>query len=82
MENAIYPLFPYPLMVCARKYEFTSSEKKYIVELEMIDNIGNLISGNDRVLDSPEFSELKLFIDEQIFNFKKNLLQIKDENEI
>jgi len=82
MKNAIYPLFPYPLMVCARNYEFTGSEKEYIAELEMIDNNGNLMSGNDKVLDSGELADLKLFIDEQIFNFKKNLLRIKDENEI
>jgi uncharacterized protein (TIGR02466 family) len=82
MKNAIYPLFPYPLMVCGKKYEFTSSEKKYISELEMVDNSGNLMSKNDKVLDSKELTNLKLFIDEQIFNFKKNLLKIKDENEI
>jgi len=82
MKNAIYPLFPYPLVVCARNYEFTSSENKYISELEMIDNNGNLMSKNDKVLDSKELSELKRFIDEQILNFKKNLLRIKDENEI
>ena len=69
-------------MVCAKKYEFTSFEKKYISDLEMIDNTGNLMSKNDKVLDSKELSNLKLFIDEQLFNFKKNLLNIKDENEI
>ena len=69
-------------MVCGKKYEFTSSEKKYISELEMVDNSGNLMSKNDKVLDSKELTNLKLFIDEQIFNFKKNLLKIKDENEI
>ena len=82
MNNTIYPLFPYPLVVCGKNYEFTSSEKKFISELEMIDNIGNLMSKNDKVLDSEELSNLKRFIDEQILNFKKNLLQIKDENEI
>lgn len=82
MSNAIYPLFPYPLMVCGKNYEFTNSEKKYISELEMIDNNGNLMSKNDKVLGSKELANLKLFIDEQIFNFKKNLLHIKDENEI
>ena len=76
MKNAIYPLFPYPLMVCAIKYEFTSSEKKYISELEMIDNIGNLMSRNDKILDSKELSNLKRFIVEQIFNFKKNFLRM------
>ena len=82
MKNAIYPLFPYPLIVCGKKYEFTSSEKNYISELEMIDNIGNSMSKNDMVLDSEELSKIKQFIDEQIFTFKKKLLQLKDENEI
>jgi len=82
MKNAIYPLFPCPLMVCAKKYEFTDSEKKYISDLEMFDNIGNSMSKNDKVLDSHELSDLKSFIDEQILVFKKSLLRIKDENEI
>ncbi len=82
MKNAIYPLFPYPLMVCAKHYEITSSEKKYISELEMIENSGNLMSKNDKILDSNELSNLKRFIDEQLFDFKKNLLKIKDDNEI
>jgi ectoine hydroxylase-related dioxygenase (phytanoyl-CoA dioxygenase family) len=82
MKNAIYLLFPYPVMICAENYQFTSSEKKYISELEMIDNTGNLMSKNDKILDSKELSNLKLFIDEQIFIFKKKLLQMKDANEI
>lgn len=82
MKNEVYPLFSYPLIVCGEQYEFNSSEKKYISELEMIDNIGNLMSKNDKVLESDELSDLKRFIDEQIFNYKKNLLHIKDENEI
>jgi len=69
-------------MVCAKKYEFTDSEKKYISDLEMFDNIGNSMSKNDKVLDSHELSDLKSFIDEQILVFKKSLLRIKDENEI
>ena len=82
MKNAIHLLFPYPVMVCGKNYEFTSSEKEYISELEMIDNTGNLMSKNDKILDSKELSNLKQFIDEQIFIFKKNLLQMKDDNEI
>lgn len=76
MKNTIFPLFPYPLMVCSKNYEFSSSEKKHIAELEMIDNIGNLMSKNDKVLDNKELSNLKLFIDAQVLSFKKNLLQI------
>ncbi len=82
MKNAIYLLFPYPVMICAENYQFTSSEKKYVSELELIDNIGNLMSKNDKVLDSKELANLKQFIDEQIFIFKKKLLRMKDENEI
>jgi uncharacterized protein (TIGR02466 family) len=69
-------------MVCAKNYEFTSSEKKYISELEMTENIGNTMSKNEKVLDSDELSNLRLFIDEQILIYKKNLLRMKDENEI
>ncbi|RLA32586.1 MAG: hypothetical protein DRR11_07910 [Gammaproteobacteria bacterium] len=82
MKNAIYLLFPNPIMVCAKNYDFSSAEKSYISELEMTNNTGNLMSKNDTILDSKELSDLKLFIDEQILIFKKNLLGIKDENEI
>ena len=82
MTNTICPLFPYPLMICGQIYEFTDAEKNHIAELEMIENIGNSMSKSDRILDSEELSDLKKFIDEQLFNYKKNLLQIKDENEI
>lgn len=82
MKNAIYPLFPYPVMVCTKDYEFSDSERKYISELEMIDNIGNSMSKNDKILDNELLAGLKLFIDEQIFIYKKQLLRMKDENEI
>lgn len=82
MKNAVYLLFPYPVMICAENYEFSNSEKEYISEMEMINNAGNQMSKNDKVLDSEELSTLKLFIDEQILIFKKKLLQMKDENEI
>ena len=82
MKNAIYLLFPYPVMVCAENYAFTTAEKKFIAELEMVDNAGNLMSKNDAILDSEELSGLKLFIDEQILVYKKKLLQMKDNNEI
>ncbi|MCK5498511.1 MAG: hypothetical protein KAI77_04880 [Gammaproteobacteria bacterium] len=52
MKNAIYLLFPNPIMVCAKNYEFSSAEKNYISELEMTNNVGNLMSKNDKILDS------------------------------
>ena len=82
MNNAIYPLFPYPLVVCGKKYSFSDAEKEYLATLELVENTGNSMSKNDKILDDPELSELRTFIDEQVLNYKKNLLQIKDENEI
>jgi len=82
MKNAIYLLFPYPVMICAENYAFSGAEKKYISELEMIDNTGNLMSKNDKILESEELSNLNRFINAQILIYKKKLLQMKDENEI
>ena len=82
MNNTVYPLFPYPLLVCSDAYAFSAAEKSFISELDMRDNVGNLISKDDKVLDSQELAELRRFVDEQIFNYKKHLLKIKDENEI
>lgn len=82
MNNAVFPLFAYPVMIAAQQYQFTSAEKSYIAELEMIDNEGNSMSKSDAILDSEELSDLKRFINEQITVFGKQLLRIKDDNEI
>jgi len=82
MKNTLYPLFAYPLVTCGEKYEFSAAEKEFISGLSMIDNIGNSMSGNDRVLDAGELSNLKEFIDENLLIYKKELLRIKDSNEI
>ena len=82
MKNAVYPLFPAPLMICGTRYRFSLAERKYFDELEMIENTGNRMSRNDHVLDSEELKELRAFIDEQILNYKENLVNIKTDNEI
>ncbi|MGI9205064.1 MAG: TIGR02466 family protein [Woeseiaceae bacterium] len=82
MNNAIVPLFPYPLVICGQKYEFTDAEKAFIAELEMTGNSGNARSKNDRVLDRAELVAIRSFVDAQILNYKKNLLRIKDANDI
>ena len=69
-------------MIAAQRYDFTSAERDYIAELEMVDNIGNSMSKNDRILDSKELADLRRFIDEQLHSFKKNLLRMQDDNEI
>ena len=82
MKNDIFPLFAYPVMICGQRYKFNESETEFVSELETIDNIGNSMSANDRVLDDARLSNLKAFIEEQIFVFKKNLFRIKDDNPI
>ena len=82
MKNDIFPLFAYPVMICGQRYQFSESETEFISELETIDNIGNSMSKNDRVLDDNRLCDLKAFIEEQIFVFKKNLFRIKDDNPI
>ena len=82
MKNTLYPLFGYPVVICGDRYEFSETEKAYFAGLEMTDNVGNSMSKNDRVLDEPQLSDLKQFIDQNVFNYKKNLLHIRDDNEI
>jgi uncharacterized protein (TIGR02466 family) len=82
MKNAVYLLFPYPVMICAENYQFSSAEKKFISELEMVNNTGNLMSKNEKILHSKELANLKSFIERQIIIYTKNLLRMKDENNI
>lgn len=80
--NSVFPLFSYPVMVCSENYKFTSDEKRYISDLEMADNIGNSMSRSNNILESAELSNLKAFIESQLYVYKKTLLRMKDENEI
>jgi uncharacterized protein (TIGR02466 family) len=82
MKNQLYPLFAYPLVICGDLYAFSDVEKEYLAGLEMINNVGNSMSKDDRVLDSDVLSELKQFIDDRILMYKKELLRIRNENEI
>ena len=82
MKNAVYPLFASPLMICAEMYEFAAAEERHLSDLEMIDNVGNWMSSDDKVLDNPELERLRRFVDEQLLTYKKHLLRLKDDNEI
>lgn len=80
--SSVVPLFPYPVMICSEIYKFSDAEKNYISELAMAGNVGNFMSKNDRILDSAELANLKTFIDSQIYVYKKNILKMRDDNEI
>ena len=69
-------------MVCAERYRFTAEEERHLLDLEMIDNVGNWMSSDDRVLDRRELAALRRFVDDQVLVYKKHLLRLKDDNEI
>ena len=80
--NTVFPLFSFPVMVCSDIYKFTSTEEKTISELAMANNLGNLMSQNDRILDGAELENLRKFIDSQLDVYKEQILRIKSQNEI
>jgi len=82
VKSTLYPTFPYPVVVCGDKYAFAQSEREFIAGLEMIDNSGNTMSKDDRILDRAELSALRAYIDSQVLAFKKGLLRIGDDVEI
>lgn len=82
MSNQVHPLFANPIVICGDRYSFSAAEKQFLTELEMTSNDGNLMSKDDRLLDSEILSDLREFVDQQIFAYKKELLRISDENEI
>ena len=82
MKSTVYPLFAYPVVACAPLYRFSDDERAFIDGLEMIDNLGNRMSKNDRILESDELASLRAYIDDQIGHYKKGLLRLKDDNEI
>lgn len=82
MKSTIYPLFAHPVVVCAERLEFTPEELACVANQEMVDNVGNRMSTNDQVLNDDAMRRIREFIDGQVFNYKKNLLRIRDETEI
>ena len=47
----------------------------------MFENVGKLMSRSDRILESAELSNIKEFIDSQIYVYKNELFRMKYENE-
>ena len=82
MSNAVFPLFAYPVAICARKYEFTTEERDHFANLEMVHNTGNSMSRDDAILESEALAGLKKFIEGEIVSYKRGLLRMGDHNEI
>jgi uncharacterized protein (TIGR02466 family) len=59
-------LFPTPVMFDALSRNFTSTELEYFKNLEIKNNVLNRISVNSYILNSPELSNLKKFIQDTL----------------
>ena len=69
-------------MTCNEKYKFSDKEELYFQSLKMENNIGNLMSKDDRVLVNEELSSLKEFIDRHIIFYTEKVLRLKPENTV
>lgn len=82
LRNPIVPLFSYPAMFCANKYQFSKVEEEFISDLSMTENLGNSMSENDRILECEELKELKSYINNHIKDYANNILHLNKQNEI
>ena len=69
-------------MTCNEKYKFSDKEELYFQSLKMENNIGNLMSKDDRILANEELSSLKEFIDRHVIFYTENVLRLKPENTV
>jgi uncharacterized protein (TIGR02466 family) len=69
-------------MASADNYRFSADEERIIAELAMVKNLGNAMSENDRLLDMAELASVRKFIDAQILVYKKQILHMRDQNEV
>jgi len=70
----VQPLFPYPLAISEIDSEFSSAELEFVQSLELTGNIRNLQSIDKSVLNHPELSRLKGFIEDQLDKYCRNVL--------
>lgn len=77
MKHAVYPLFATPVMVCAETYAFDAEEQAFLDGLDMVRNVGNTMSRDDRVLDASPLARLRTFVDQQISVFVHDLWRIR-----
>ncbi len=82
MKNAVFPLFCSPIMVCAERYRFSETERRFFDGLEMADNLGNRMSVDTRILDGEPLAGIRAFIEAQLYMYKKQLLRMRDDNRV
>ncbi len=69
-------------MLSGESYDFTDTERAFLTALSYVDNVGNRMSSDTRVLDAPELAGLRSFVSDQLAIYKQRLLRMRDGNEI
>lgn len=85
MQQEIIPLFSSPLMISEEVYPMEQKLYDYIMNMPKEENTGgggNLITADSRVLDNPEFVNLRAFIERYIGYYVRDVMRINDRNEI
>ena len=68
-NSTIMDLFPTPLYITNIKDRLTEQQKKYLLNIPKIKNMGNLRSENGYIFESEVLSSLKIAINEHIKNY-------------
>jgi uncharacterized protein (TIGR02466 family) len=72
-------LFPTAVGMFDLGRDFTELEIDFIKNQEKLDNVGNLTSTNRTVLDSPELGSIKVFIEEAVAKYFKEIYAPKND---
>lgn len=70
----VQPLFPIGLGMASLGRLITKEEMDYIYSLEMGKNSGNLVSVYRRVLDAPELSDIRAFIEHNVERYLRDVM--------
>ena len=82
MNSEILSLFPTPVMFNSMSRSFTESEIKFINSLERKPNENNSCGTNAYLLDAPEMLSIRKAIQKAIEEYKREVLNPKDEFDI
>lgn len=80
--KSVTPLFAYPICRVEETYKMDTTELNFVKNLNYYNSSFNKMSKNQNILNMPELSNLKIWIQKQINNYFFNLLKVKDIEEI
>ena len=78
LQYNILPLFSMPVIISQEEYKFNKKELKFVKSLAKKPNMLNNYSQNTEVLNSPELSQLKDYLQKWVNIYAHNFLKIKN----